>query len=116
MNWPRCLPSTNTHMDQENNNGLKPINASLIPGVSILKSKLKLTTKATAVVQIARGPSRSDEHNRRVMILEGKLAKIEQNFNERGLTFSANKFALEAVEKAIDDLGAYLGFDPNPKA
>ena len=103
-------------MDQENNNGLKPINASLIPGVSILKSKLKLTTKPTNVIAISRGPSRSDEHNRRVMALEAKLAKLEENFNARGLTFSANKFALEAVEKAIDDLGAYLGFDPNPKA
>jgi len=103
-------------MNQENNNGLKPINASLIPGVGILKSKLKLSKGATSVIQISHGPSRSDAHNRRVHALVAKLAKVEQNFTERGLTFSPNKFALDAVEKAIDELGAYLGFDANPKA
>jgi hypothetical protein len=103
-------------MNQENNNGLKPINASLIPGVSILKSKLRLSKGATSVIQISHGPTRSDEHNRRVHALAAKLAKVEQNFTERGLIFSANKFALDAVEKAVDELGAYIGFDANPKA
>ena len=104
-------------MNQEDNNGLKPINASLIPGVSINKRTLKVSkARAQTIVSIQAGTSRSDEHNSRALALQAKINKVRENFKARGLKFSVNEFALGAIEKEIENLGAYIGFDSNPKA
>ena len=101
-------------MENNNNNGLKPINASLIPGVSILKKTLKVAKMPNRMVlNIQIGHTRSDEHNRRAIAIEALADRIKENMKKRNLKFSLHRFTMDVVERELINLAKEIGVDDN---
>lgn len=101
-------------MENNNNPGLKPINASLIPGVSILKKTLRVAKmKNRMVLNIQIGNTRSDEHNRRALAIEALADRIRENMDKRKLKFSLHRFTMDVVERELIKLAEQIGIDDN---
>lgn len=95
--------------------GLKPIDASLIPGVSILKKQLKMPKSgARMILHVQVGPTRSDEHNRRALAIEELGRKIKENMKQRGLKFSLHAFTIDLIERELKALADHIGIDRQP--